>query len=448
MVLMIAVNWLRLKIARRSFFSFFGLILISATFYPAVAQKIDSVERQTKQGGIRLWRGGGRATAYANLALTHLLQARAVGDWAEIDSAKKFLSKAQSLDRNHAEVLWSAANIHLYQHHFQEMFETGNRMIEIYPNDPRGYGAAGDASLELGNLEAAKIYYATMIRLRRNFHSLNRLARITNVLGNTDEALALMQEAILKAGKEATNHRHWAKVMMASFEMGRGQLLPAEKILLQVIKENPYYTFALEHLGEIYGFVNRDTDADRMYERAFSRRPEPAYAIAWSNVKRRLGQTAQADTLDKIAERALQNHVEAGRVAYLRELAKYYLGKNENEKIALQLAIQDTTIRHDTEAFTILAWALQQNVRYEDAWKIIKKAIIRPDTDAMAYYRAGAIRAKLGDKAAAEKYMLKAVKLNPFWGWPEAEKAKMFLRNNTAKNKTSLLIYAPVFKSG
>ena len=47
--------------------------------------------------------------------------------------------------------------------------------------------------------------------------------------------------------------------------------------------------------------------------------------------------------------------------------------------------------------------------------------------DAMAFYQAGVISAKLGDTRHAQKLMQKALELNPFFGRPQADAAKVFL---------------------
>ena len=127
-----------------------------------IAQDIAISDRQKQATEFWPRRGRSKATAYANRALAHLLQARKVGDWAELDSAKSYLARARLIDADDAEVLWCEASVLLYQHHFREMLEVARRMVELYPTDPRGYGNAGDALFELGRLDAARKSYHSM----------------------------------------------------------------------------------------------------------------------------------------------------------------------------------------------------------------------------------------------------------------------------------------------
>lgn len=408
------------------FAAWINLFLLSQ---PANAQNFEKLNREVRVAEMQSLRNGRDADAQARLAAAYLSRARAVGDWQDIDRATRTLERAKTIAENHPDIFLTEANVHIYQHQFREALAAAQKMIDLSPTDPRGYAAAGDALLELGNLESAKQQYEHMLAINRNFDSLNRMAKIAQVFRNTDKAMALMQEAIIaiEPGMGYSDLWKWAKVIMASFEMQRNQFDQAAAILQEVLAEDPDYHFALEHLGEIYAFSEKYTKADKMYARAFSALPLPAYAIAWANVKRGLGQTALADTLDQVAERALRNQVENGRGAYLRELATFYLYRDLNLQDALQFAIQDTTIRKDTGAFETLAWGLQKNGEVEKAWQMIQRTVSRPDANARTFYRAGTIALDCGKEQPAEKYLQKSLKMNSNLSPQETKEARKLL---------------------
>jgi len=407
----------------------FGLLL-SLQIRPTSAQDLKALNHKVWVSEMVLARSVRDPAAHARLAEAYLSRARLLGDWADIERAEKTLAQARQLNPQHPEVLLVEADLHRYQHHFRESLHAANQLVQISPTDPRGYGVAGDAALEIGDLVSAQKMYEEMVALGRDFASLSRLSHLHEARGDNEKAAALMQEAIalIGAGVDSTATRRWAKVLVASLEMKQGRLERAEEILKAVLAEQPDDDFALEHLGETYGLLGRYSESDSIYARAFSLRLEPAYAIAWAEIKRSLGQQAFADTLDQIAERALSIHVRIGRVAYLRELATFYLQRGKNLQEALRLAIQDTTIRQDTRAFEILAWALHRNGQHKAAGKVIERALARPDAEAMTYYRAGIIAMKLGKKARAKSFLQRSLHMNPDFSRPEADEARALLK--------------------
>ena len=67
----------------------------------------------------------------------------------------------------------------------------------------------------------------------------------------------------------------------------------------------------------------------------------------------------------------------------------------------------------NVHAADTLAWCSYKAGRYEDARKAIRKALARRTPDAEILFHAGMIHAKLGDRAAAQKYLYQALSLNP-----------------------------------
>jgi tetratricopeptide (TPR) repeat protein len=64
-------------------------------------------------------------------------------------------------------------------------------------------------------------------------------------------------------------------------------------------------------------------------------------------------------------------------------------------------------------ALDTLAWCYYKAERYEDARKAIRKALARRTPDAEILFHAGMIHARLGDRAAAQRYLYQALSLNP-----------------------------------
>ncbi len=409
----------RRQLIVRTILTFLFLSIVSQ---PLFSSSLDAINRNIKIQEIQALRTGG-ASGYGKLALSYLSRARLVGDWNDVSSAESALAKAQRIDAKNPETLWAAINIHLYQHQFSDMLRSARKMVLEHPNDARGYGGLGDALFELGNLDEARKAYEQMAEINRGFDALVRLARAQDALGNSDDAIRLMQQAKTFLAPE-DSRRNWAEVMLAAFEMGQGNLSEAINTLEIVVSDSPEDYFALEHLAEANSLLQNYEKADQLYARVFQIRPEPVFARAWAEVKRARNEHAFADTLDAIAERALRSHVEAGRIAYFRELADFYLSVDRESEQALQLAKEDFKIRQDTGAYEILARAWLANNDLEKAQKYIAIAVSRPDAGSMTFYHAGKIFQAAGNLAKAQACMKKALAQNAFFGAAEKSEAQ------------------------
>ncbi len=413
---------------QRPFFLLTALLLWAhgrpvAGHVPGLDQDLAELSQQVSAGEIQAQRDASDPAAHARLIAAYLSRARLSGDWSDVDRAEEALARARAFAPERAELLWAEAALRAYQHRFRASLRAARRLIQAEPAEARGYGAAGDALLELGQIERAAAQYAQMARLQRDFDALVRLGRIRQVQGRPDRAAALFQEAIDTAQREGeSGRRDWARIALASLEMEQGRLERAATLLDQVLQEQPSDFLALKHLAELCVLAGQDERADEFYARAFSIRPDLSCAAAWAEVQRRLGKTAAADTLDRVAEQALRTYVSTGRTAYLRELATLYLRRDQNPAEALRLAVQDLAIRQDTRAFEILAWAYQKNRMHAEAQAAIQKALARPDANARTWYLAGGIALDLGEVEAARQWRTRALQVHP--RCPEAREAR------------------------
>jgi tetratricopeptide (TPR) repeat protein len=392
-------------------------------------QNLAETARRVKVFEVQVARNPWDAGAYARLLNVYLNRARLSGDWGDIDKARTLAAKAEENNIESAEILWSETRLYAYQHQFRQALQAAERMLQLAPDDPRAYGACGDALLELGHLSQAQVQYAKMIHLRRDFDALVRLAKVLQLTGESQQADRLMHEAIelSSAESEASGRHAWAQVMLAGFALANGHIEAATEQVGKALLIDPDFDIALKSMGDLYVLQGNDQRADLLYGRAFSQRPDPVYAAAWAQVKRRLGQSALADTLDQVAERTLRAHVDAGRNAYLRELAFFYLTHQIKAQDALRFALGDAALRQDTTGLTILAWAYLQNGQHQQAWDTIQQATNRPDADASVFYRAGQIARALGDTASAKDYLHTALQSNSPLDRVSSEDARRWL---------------------
>lgn len=390
---------------------------------PDLGQDLETASQQVRSCELQVLRDAGNPAARARLIIAYLTRARLAGDWSDVDQAEAVLARARALAPEHPELLWAESNLCAYQHHFRAAWLAAKKLIRACPVDPRGHCAAGDALLELGDIGGAAAHYARLMQLSRDFDTLVRQAHLLQAQGHLDEAVSTLQQAI--AAADDPGRRNWARVVLASCETARGQLTLAETILREVLQERHNDDFALKQLGQVLVANGEDEGAADLYARAFSIRPDPVCAEAWAAVERRLGHHTLADTLDQVAEQALRAYVASGRVAYLRELATFYLRRDKHPEEALRLAFQDLDVRRDTRGLEVLAWAYEQNRQHLQAWETIQQALVRPDADAQTWCRAGQIAREMGEEETARRYWAKAFQLNP--NQPEVHQLRALL---------------------
>jgi tetratricopeptide (TPR) repeat protein len=127
----------------------------------------------------------------------------------------------------------------------------------------------------------------------------------------------------------------------------------------------------------------------------------------------------------KGAEEARAKVVKTGRQTDPRTLAQFYATKGIEAAEALKLAEEELKVRGDIYTQDALAWALYRAGKLKEAREASDKATAIGTKDARLLYHAGAIRIGLGDKAAGEKLVREALKMNPKFdltGAAEAEK--------------------------
>jgi tetratricopeptide (TPR) repeat protein len=94
-------------------------------------------------------------------------------------------------------------------------------------------------------------------------------------------------------------------------------------------------------------------------------------------------------------------------------MAKFYADHDRNVTQAVEEAEAAFRTRKNVYAADTLAWCYYKSGRYEEARKLIRKALARRTPDAEILFHAGMIHAKLRDRPSAQKYLYQALSLNP-----------------------------------
>jgi len=108
------------------------------------------------------------------------------------------------------------------------------------------------------------------------------------------------------------------------------------------------------------------------------------------------------------------------------ELALFQADTNNNLPQALAEARQAAANRGIYKTQDVLAWTLYKTGDYQAAAEASKKALALGTNDRLAFFHAGMIAAKLGQKDDAKSYLQKAL-VNPGFSFLYANEARQTL---------------------
>lgn len=125
-----------------------------------------------------------------------------------------------------------------------------------------------------------------------------------------------------------------------------------------------------------------------------------------------IGDKAEAEKQFALAE-TINRLNRANGVRDDLHMVKFYVDHDRNLARALEEAETIFRTRKHVYAADTLAWCYYKAGRYEEARTTIRKALARNTPDAEILFHAGMIYAKLGDRGQAQKYLYRALSLNP-----------------------------------
>jgi tetratricopeptide (TPR) repeat protein len=191
-----------------------------------------------------------------------------------------------------------------------------------------------------------------------------------------------------------------------------GALLAAEQTADAGLQRAPANYHLLTVMGRIKT-ARRDFDnAIEYYRRAGATAPQHEVVVALGDLYALKGEHDQARKQYALVE-AVQAANQANGVKGSLELARFYANHDQKLTEALAIAEREYAARPNPAAADTLAWCYYKNARYEDAKRLIKKALEPGTPDASRLFHAGMIHEKLGDRTAAKQFLFRAISLNP-----------------------------------
>ncbi len=348
--------------------------------------------------------------AQARLSLEYVNAMRSSGNLDYLSRAEKAARaslQAVPAARNPEGV--SALAVSLYEsHRFKEALQLAQQAQVI---DPRSQVAAlliGDAQFELGDYAAAERTYTKLAARYPGSVMATRQARLAEVRGDTDQAIALLSERI-SAGDDSLRVR----LQLSELQFGRGNFTEARSHLVIAARLEPGSYTIEEHLAELDAAEGKLAAAETRYRQVIARVPRPEFMQALGDVYAQMQRPEAAREWHERAMAAYLKSANAGNAHYFHHLAGFFSDSYLQPEQALRWAREDLKLRNSVFSHDGLAWALYKNGQYAQAAAAMDQALAQGTRNAHLLFHGSMIYASAGRVAQGRKLMQQAMDVNP-----------------------------------
>lgn len=369
---------------------------------------LDELMMQMQQ---RIERNDRDHDAYAQLGLLLLQQVRSSGDAAAYARADQALNAALALEPKQVDALVGKGMLALALHDFRGGLEWAEQARAVNPLRPDILGIMTDAHVELGQYEEAVTVLQAMMDMRPNLASYSRTAYVRELYGDVDGAIEAMQLAA-EMGVPGDEPTLWTTVQLGNLYFNRGDLVMAEQSYQAALSYSPNYVYALAGMARVWAAQGRVEDAIAQYREVLARLPLPEFAIALGELLEATGDMAGAQEQYEVVE-LVQTLNEAAGMNVDLEMALFNADHGRDKAAALAQAEAAYAERQTVYTADVLAWALYQNGRFDEAHAYMDEALRLGTQDARLYYHAGMIALAQGDKTSTRQSLERALAINP-----------------------------------
>ena len=353
-------------------------------------------------------------TAWVRLGNSLMQKVRETGDQAHYGQAEFSYRQALAIRPKDIGATIGIAWVYGGLHQFERSIEWANKVLELDPKNPDAHGLIGDAAVEFGDYNTAFEHYQEMLDCRPDLSSYSRAAHLMYLTGDLQKATWLMRKAINAGGPYAENTA-WCRAQLAVMLLNTGAHAIAERELEQAIKTAPNNYYVLDATGKIKSAQKDYDTAIEYYKKAIEVTPNPKTIIALGDLYLLTSEKEKAEEQFKLVETHQAHSHDMGSHEHHGNtfLARFYADHDRNLPEALKEA--EAAYRNSKNVFVTdtLAWCYYKNGRYEEARKVIQKALRWQTPDANILFHAGMIYAKLSKHTVAQKYLYQALSLNP-----------------------------------
>ena len=343
------------------------------------------------------------ARAAENLGYRFISMARLRNDPGYYKVAEQAAACLESMKPNEPTALLLRGHVFHQMHRFSEAEAIARRLVASR-EFPLDFGLLGDTLMEQGRVEEAAAAYQKMIDLKPFYQSYVRAAHLRWLRGDLAGAIEMMNAAVKAASPRDRESVAWAYSRLAMYELQRGRLADADRMVEASLQFVPDYAAALLTRGRIQLARNQNAEAVETLERAARLSPLPEYQWILADALRLLSRNVEAAALE-------EKLVNGGASDDPRTLALYLATRREDSGRAVDLARREIENRSDIFTLDALAWALASTGQVREASTLMSRALAEGTEDGRLFFHAAVIAAADGRAADATVWRRRAWKL-------------------------------------
>lgn len=388
---------------------------------PAPSAPVSSDEEQNDAGARfladRVKRDPENFVALNMLAGYHLQRLRETGSLDYLDRAQRAARAslaALPAERN-AGGLAALAQTEYAAHEFTKARDHALRLTQLDPGKSGPYGTLGEALVELGDYDGARVAFQKMTSLSSGTGTETRLARLALLDGEPAVAKRHYFNAISYALALPDPPREtlaWCRWQMGETAFSVGDYPAAEEDYRAALTTFPGYFRALASLGRVQAARGDLPGAIKSYEHAVNIIPDPSFVAALGDLYQMAGRKQEAAAQYALVE-AIGHLSTLNGTLYNRQLALFYADHDRKPSQAYASAVREYAVRRDIYGADALAWTALKAGKLAVAQKAIREALRIGTRDAKLDYHAGMIARAAGDTASARASLQRALALNP-----------------------------------
>jgi tetratricopeptide (TPR) repeat protein len=318
------------------------------------------------------------------------------------------------------------ASLAASRHRFREALRLSQQAHALSPTTALTYGLLGDAKLELGRYQQAFADFDRLAQLKPSLAAYSRVSYARELLGRPDEAIAALEQALDAATGEA-EPTAWTRVQLGKLYWSTGRLSAAAAQYRAALAAFPGYVHALDALAQVEGARGRFGHAIALERRAVDQTPLPQFVGYLGDLYTAAGRPALARRhyalVDVIGRLFVANGVKTDL-----ETALFRADHGIRLRETLDLARLARTERPSVDGDDVLAWTLERNGRCGEALRHSKLALRLGTKDGLKLFHRGMIERCLGHTADGNRFLRRALALNPHFSLIWAPVARRALR--------------------
>ena len=297
------------------------------------------------------------------------------------------------------------AMVLLDMHRFRDARDAASAVLAVDNRQLDALAVLSDASVELGDIDAAADAVQTMVDARPGLPSYSRVAYLRWLLGDVDGAEEGMQLAASAGDARDPDPLAWILVQWATLRWNVGDLDGAAMRADEALALVADHPAALLLKARIALAHSRPDDAVRLVERAEVLAPLAETAWLLGDAREAAGDPAGAALAFETLRRRGRDDA--------RTLASFDATKGVDTADALRLIEGELQTRAGTATEDVHGWLLYRGGRFDEALAASNRAIHWGTKEPTLLYHAGAIRIARGQIAEGVALVREALRLNP-----------------------------------